>query len=259
MTNLVDRPTAEQAELSAQEMRLAVAPLVGKLVTLRPKVVCFVGKKIWDIFATVVGKPAKERERARAVEERKRQQEEQKVKLEAGKEAKVTMFTLQDGVVKMEPEEEQVEPRGEVKEETELDIKPEVGDAVGRLSAAVTPRKPKPKLEPFVELVSPRRATPSASGRSTPSTPKSKAAAIFDRPQRLRLVLPSGPDAKVDFTYFWVVPNTSGLERTPLSGVADYFSSLREFLGRVKSGAQLDENDFIDFTLDEVKAVVAAL
>ncbi|KLT45360.1 DNA glycosylase, partial [Cutaneotrichosporon oleaginosum] len=48
LTNLVDRPTAEQNELSPAEMRAAVLPLVRKFRAYRPRVVCFVGKKIWD-------------------------------------------------------------------------------------------------------------------------------------------------------------------------------------------------------------------
>ncbi|KAJ9098630.1 hypothetical protein QFC21_004277 [Naganishia friedmannii] len=59
MTNLVHRPTAEQAELSAKEMRRGSLELVQKIMQHRPRVVCFVGKKIWDEFEFVIKRSAK--------------------------------------------------------------------------------------------------------------------------------------------------------------------------------------------------------
>ncbi|KAJ9122497.1 hypothetical protein QFC22_001925 [Naganishia vaughanmartiniae] len=59
MTNLVSRPTAEQAELSAKEMRRGSLALVQKIIQHRPRVVCFVGKKIWDEFEFVIKRSAK--------------------------------------------------------------------------------------------------------------------------------------------------------------------------------------------------------
>ncbi|KAJ3552107.1 hypothetical protein NM688_g4331 [Phlebia brevispora] len=49
-TNLVDRPSAEQSELSSDEMRAAVPDLVSKILKFRPRVVCFLAKSIWEIF-----------------------------------------------------------------------------------------------------------------------------------------------------------------------------------------------------------------
>ncbi|KAI0337322.1 DNA glycosylase [Trametopsis cervina] len=50
LTNLVDRPTAEQSELSTEEMNGGVPVLMDKLVKYRPKMICFLGKGIWEVF-----------------------------------------------------------------------------------------------------------------------------------------------------------------------------------------------------------------
>ncbi|KAI0052051.1 DNA glycosylase [Auriscalpium vulgare] len=47
MTNLVDRPSAEAAELSAADRISAVPALLAKIARYRPRIVCFVGKGIW--------------------------------------------------------------------------------------------------------------------------------------------------------------------------------------------------------------------
>ncbi|KAK0469691.1 uracil-DNA glycosylase-like protein [Desarmillaria tabescens] len=46
LTNLVDRPTAEQSELSEAEMRTAVPAFLAKIARYRPRIVCFVGLSI---------------------------------------------------------------------------------------------------------------------------------------------------------------------------------------------------------------------
>ncbi|KAH7341675.1 uracil-DNA glycosylase-like protein, partial [Rhizoctonia solani] len=52
--NLVDRPSAEMTELSLAERRAAVPGFLRKLDKWRPKIVCMVGKGIWeDVFAYV--------------------------------------------------------------------------------------------------------------------------------------------------------------------------------------------------------------
>ncbi|KAF8520932.1 uracil-DNA glycosylase-like protein [Hysterangium stoloniferum] len=47
LTNLVSRVSAEQAELSKEEMKEAVPSLKAKILQHRPRIVCFVGKGIW--------------------------------------------------------------------------------------------------------------------------------------------------------------------------------------------------------------------
>ncbi|EKM48145.1 uncharacterized protein PHACADRAFT_203182 [Phanerochaete carnosa HHB-10118-sp] len=50
LTNLVDRPTAEQSELAADEMRQGVPALMNKLAKYRPRIICFLSKGIWEVF-----------------------------------------------------------------------------------------------------------------------------------------------------------------------------------------------------------------
>jgi len=56
LTNLVERPSAEAAELSKKEIAESVPTLFRKIVRVRPRVVCFVGKSIWDVFEARVQK-----------------------------------------------------------------------------------------------------------------------------------------------------------------------------------------------------------
>ncbi|KAH8100202.1 uracil-DNA glycosylase-like protein [Cristinia sonorae] len=51
LTNLVDRPSVEQVELCKEEMIDAVPSLLKKITKHRPRIVCFLGKAIWLIFA----------------------------------------------------------------------------------------------------------------------------------------------------------------------------------------------------------------
>ncbi|KAK9446609.1 uracil-DNA glycosylase-like protein [Limtongia smithiae] len=60
VTNLVARPTAEQSELSRQEMIAGVPELEAKLCEYAPQLVCIVGKGIWEsIYRHKTGRPLK--------------------------------------------------------------------------------------------------------------------------------------------------------------------------------------------------------
>ncbi|KAI0777304.1 uracil-DNA glycosylase-like protein [Trametes elegans] len=50
LTNLVERPSSQAAELAGTEFTAGVPALLRKIVLKRPHVVCFVGKGIWDSF-----------------------------------------------------------------------------------------------------------------------------------------------------------------------------------------------------------------
>ena len=159
----MDRPTAEQSELSTHEMRLNVLPFTEKLLNSRPRVVCFVGKKIWDVYESVISKSAR---------------------------AVASMPTI---YVKEEQEDTGTIPNDAPAEETGSgglgeDMKPVTSD-----NPAVRP------------VPAPRRRTPA----------KVKEKFDWTRPRPFRL--PHQTDDGVKYTYFWVVPNTSGLERTPVS------------------------------------------
>ncbi|KAI0634692.1 uracil-DNA glycosylase-like protein [Trametes polyzona] len=75
LTNIVERPSAQTAELADSEFTDGVPALLRKIVLKRPRVVCFVGKKIWESFVKVAapspqngsnGRGSHEEESARA-------------------------------------------------------------------------------------------------------------------------------------------------------------------------------------------------
>lgn len=51
LTNMVDRATPSVSDLSPVELRAGAETLRKKLETYRPRVVCFNGKRIWEVFA----------------------------------------------------------------------------------------------------------------------------------------------------------------------------------------------------------------
>ncbi|OSD02592.1 DNA glycosylase [Trametes coccinea BRFM310] len=57
LTNLVERPSAQAAELAGSEFTAGVPALLRKIVRKRPRIVCFVGKAIWESFIKAVAPP----------------------------------------------------------------------------------------------------------------------------------------------------------------------------------------------------------
>jgi mismatch-specific thymine-DNA glycosylase len=55
LTNMVDRPSRSVSDLTPQELRAGAARLRRKLARVAPRVVCFNGKRIHDVYA---GRPA---------------------------------------------------------------------------------------------------------------------------------------------------------------------------------------------------------
>jgi TDG/mug DNA glycosylase family protein len=53
--------------------------------------------------------------------------------------------------------------------------------------------------------------------------------------------------------YLWVVPNTSGLERTPLAQQVEYFSALRAFADSLARGEE-PQGAFVDVDIEQVEA-----
>jgi mismatch-specific thymine-DNA glycosylase len=51
LTNMVARPSPSITDLSLDEMRAGAAVLVGKLLKYAPRIVCFNGKRIYEVFA----------------------------------------------------------------------------------------------------------------------------------------------------------------------------------------------------------------
>ncbi|KAG6331886.1 hypothetical protein ID866_7200 [Astraeus odoratus] len=54
LTNIVDRPSAEAAELSKSEMKAAVPTFLQKISQYRPRFVCIVGMGIWEVIQTAL-------------------------------------------------------------------------------------------------------------------------------------------------------------------------------------------------------------
>jgi len=61
LTNLIDRPSAEQSELSKEEMQEAVPGLMAKIGTHKPLITCFVGKVIWNHVEPHLARVSKEK------------------------------------------------------------------------------------------------------------------------------------------------------------------------------------------------------
>ncbi|PIL28227.1 hypothetical protein GSI_09639 [Ganoderma sinense ZZ0214-1] len=56
-TNLVSRPSASAAELANTEFTAGVPALLRKIIERRPRIVCFVGKAIWESFIRALAPP----------------------------------------------------------------------------------------------------------------------------------------------------------------------------------------------------------
>ena len=56
-TNLVERPSAQAAEIPTAEFAAGAPALLRKIARYRPRVVCFVGKGIWDTFVRAAAPP----------------------------------------------------------------------------------------------------------------------------------------------------------------------------------------------------------
>lgn len=142
-------------------MRLAVLPLSLKLQSYSPQIACFVGKKIWDIYESVISKSAGAPQPAR--------------------DEQADLQVVKEEVVKVEEEEMDVKLES-------LDTAPALGGR-GESTSSPSPRKVKAKTK----------------AKSEP----------FDWTTPRPFRLPGRPGSpRGTYTYFWVVPNTSGLERT---------------------------------------------
>ncbi|EIW66020.1 hypothetical protein TREMEDRAFT_65863 [Tremella mesenterica DSM 1558] len=210
LTNLVDRPTSEQSELSTLEMRLNVFQFSQKIILNRPKVVCFVGKKIWDVYESVVSKTA--------VSTSQPSTPKKQIKSEP---------TWSSNISCEDPIELNV--KTEIREETNL------GNSIRLRSPPLTP----------ISDHSERYHTAKHEEQST--------TVHWTQSRRLRLPLPPSDEGegKEEFCYFWVVPNTSGLERTPVRSfsmikLVERFKRLKEFVGMVKDGRAGNEWRDID-------------
>jgi TDG/mug DNA glycosylase family protein len=167
-------------------MRLNVYNLTTKILAHRPRVVCFVGKKIWDIYEGVVLKTAGPPVVAAAAH---------------------VPPSEAPYLVKLEEDEEgvkaeRVEPGGS--------ISLEQGNSGGLKIVTLAPTGVV-KVEPSTPPKPSPSGSAAAASRSTTPAKSSKTGIDWSKPRGARLPHDGG------YTYFWVTPNTSGLERTPVS------------------------------------------
>lgn len=208
-----------------------MGPLANKLAVHRPRIVCFIGKNIWDVFASVARRsvPKSLAPVATVV----------KAEPDAGVAApRVVSYTLDAGMVKRE-------------EGPEVPIDSLEGDDVLV--------KIEPGEEPILLLPRPASATPpptnpdTTAGKSKSKTKAKPPPFTYDAPQPLRLAHGGG------HTYFWALPNTSGLERTPLDEQIRLFGTLRTFLARLQRGEQVGSDGFVDVTAMGIARVLTEM
>jgi TDG/mug DNA glycosylase family protein len=202
-------------------MRLNVHPFTLKLMEHRPRLVCFVGKKIWDVYESVAGKTAT----ATATG--------------TGMGTTTGTLTLFDPVTPVTPVK--LEQANQVL--VDLECAPEQANdhnspIVIKLEPEIVPDNPPSTPSPSRGRRQPvshpkPHPKPQDKPQRKPMTPKTPQGAkpTFDwtQPRALRLPLPPSESVRgkadandVDVEprshcYFWVVPSTSGLERTPVS------------------------------------------
>lgn len=169
-------------------MRLNTHPFTLKLLRYHPRVVCFVGKKIWDMYESVVGKTAVSVQVRNDGDHSK-----------PGGRVKIKDEVMDlDNVIKAEAYSETIAPEPMTPVKVERDyVKNEPDTTSRQISPSPTPL----------------RAISTKQGKSTPARKTAKVPFDWTKPRPLRLPH-SGSSG---YTYFWVVPNTSGLERTPVS------------------------------------------
>jgi len=170
-------------------MRLDVPDLTAKILRFRPRIVCLVGKKIWDEYEFVASKtagPACVPGIASSC---------QNGDIKPGLES---FSQVQDVDVKVEPHDEE----DGVKVES-VDQKQAVSIELG-LASPVSPRR-------WTSVSSKQK-------RTTKASTSAKAKFDWSQPRPLRLPWSTAGGRTIHgYTYFWVVPNTSGLVRVTVS------------------------------------------
>ncbi|WVF65473.1 hypothetical protein IAT40_000201 [Kwoniella sp. CBS 6097] len=302
LTNLVDRPTSEQSELSTLEMRLNVYNLTQKFLKHRPQVVCFVGKKIWDVYESVVRKTAVpimiSDEDDDNLADRPIECTPRPIKFEVGTEpsspADHDRVKVEQGLDDHSLHSSVLSrPSSNPEPTAQKDIKPDLESydhdplTVFKASSVAQSTPPPSPLRQAKEdeisgrsSPSPRKASTSSNSRTRTQSPTAPVRARFQpfdptQPRRFRLphtytdhhdtkhgLGGDRPESKRvrGWTYFWVVPNTSGLERTQLPQQIINFTALRLFTEQLNNGWQppsdKDKEGWKDIILTGVRQTV---
>ncbi|ORX39228.1 hypothetical protein BD324DRAFT_618904 [Kockovaella imperatae] len=209
LTNLCDRPTSEMSELSTLEMKLSVPLLTRKIMAFTPLVVCMVGKKIWDVYQAQVsptaGPPGSLKPPQSPVPERIRSER-----------------------IIQNPYAKDHSPNGDILTTSYID---------SATSGASDPPDHTLTLYRLPSSVPKAETTPSPAKtlrKGERKAPAHKEPFDWHAPRPFRLP----HENKEAYTYFWVTPNTSGLERTPLADVVGMFRSLNSFAQSLERGEE---------------------
>ena len=227
------------SELSPLEMRLAVPHFSRKVERFRPRVVCLVGKKIWEVYESVVSRTAGVAQLAQPAVPTERGDNDSDDRRD-GPNSFSTSESSRFGKnnARTRTRHAAVLPNPYLQESsssTDIPINPYVeGWSLDR-SAAVTTllETPSSTGSGRVKILSfpggtdsrPLQISLDASIMTPPLTPQSRSSPTagargsakrkkeFDWHKQRSFRLPH----EDGYTYFWVTPNTSGLERTPVS------------------------------------------
>ncbi|KAI0754595.1 hypothetical protein C8Q80DRAFT_376677 [Daedaleopsis nitida] len=224
LTNLVDRPSAQAAELASTEFASGVPALLHKIARTRPRVVCFVGKVIWDSFFRAAVLPLANTPASPPLASKTEHgADAPEVKTEP---CTNTAFTFSAQVptppVKHEPED------------ASLALRSQQSPSLSQLQPP-TPQLPSPTS---------RVSSPKKAGRAKKAQKRPKAARKPTQkagPFRYDLqpykVVHDATDAAVCETLFFVVVSTSGLVAGyQLPDKAKMFALLKQRVSELKSG-----------------------
>jgi hypothetical protein len=185
-------------------MRLNVLQLTLKVQRYHPRIVCFVGKKIWDIYESVVKRAV-----VAGGSGESGQSQSHLFPVETIPQAK---FEYDDDVKQGGREDADVQGPALTSKLTQRRARDETVLAkVEEEDPSTAHRNATTEHPAYVELSKPPTPVSATRQRLAKNKPVK-----FDwtRPRPFRLPSAEGED---EYTYFWVVPNTSGLERTPVS------------------------------------------
>lgn len=220
--------TCQASELTTLEQRIAVYSLAKKLAENGPKVACLVGKGIWQQFESIVKRTATP---ASGNGEAVKQEDEAGPSQGTNRTPRVVRYSLQNGQVT-----EDLASAASSQVKAEPDSPSFSSASVGEVEANLLDDGLDEPITPMRNGRSPT-ITPTPLGRkgkakATPKPKPPKRPFLWDAPQMYRL--PSTADG--GYTYLWVVPNTSGLERSTLGEQIEHFSALKRLVDLRKRG-----------------------
>ena len=184
---------SQMSELSDLEMKLQVPHFTRKVLQYRPLVVCLVGKKIWDIYDGVVSRTAGLPIVLQSARESSSSQSSSLITPKT-ENVPVNPYIVEERHIPPNPYLDTLPAITQTKAQNGVTL---LSLGLGSTPASTSPTSSRPLLTP----------------PQSPSKSKGKTKPPFDwhAPRPFRLPHEDG------YTFFWTTPNTSGLERTPVS------------------------------------------